>query len=66
MKVISLWIAPHLEDFLAAQAEVLVPLAALVQVVAVVILLAELAGIPAVLDVAKKLDAELVGVDPAA
>ena len=56
--------AAHLEDFLPAQAELLVPVAPLVQIVALVVFLAELAGVPALLDVAQKLDAQLVGVDP--
>src|SRR5689334_24901765 len=58
--------AADLEDLLPPQPEFLVPLAPPVEVVAVVVLLAELAGVPAVLDVAEQLDADLVGVEPAA
>ena len=52
-----------LEDLLAAQAGVGVPVAAGAVVVAVVELLAERAAVPAVLDVAEQLDAELVRVE---
>src|SRR5262249_45845320 len=55
----------HLEDLLAAQAELLVPPAALLVVVAVLVLGAELPLVPALLDIAEELDAQLVGVEPA-
>ena len=66
MKVMSLWTRRTSKIFLPAEAELLVPVALLLQVVALVVLLAELAGVPAVLDVAEQLDAELVRVEPAA
>src|SRR5262249_18869337 len=53
----------HLEDLLLAQAEAEVPVLLRVQVVAVLPLLAELPAIPALLDVAKQLDAELVRIE---
>ena len=49
---------PHLEDLLPAQAELPVPVAPLLQVVALLVLLAELPGVPTVLDVPKELDAQ--------
>src|SRR5712664_1333114 len=55
----------HLEDLLPAQAQLLVPSAAGAQVVALVVLLAEPALVPALLDVAPELDAQLVRVDGA-
>src|SRR5712664_3454893 len=55
----------HLEDLLPAQAQLLVPRAAGAQVVALVVLLAEAALVPALLDVAPELDAQLVRVDGA-
>src|SRR6516225_1183658 len=58
--------AADLEDLLLAQAKAFIPLALLVEVVALLPLLAELAGVPAVLDVAQQFDADLVGVEPAA
>ena len=54
---------PHLEDLLPAQAELAVPAALGLEVVALVVVLAELALVPAVLDLAEELDADLVGVD---
>src|SRR5262249_39793921 len=45
--------AAALDDFFPTEAELLVPLAPLLHVIAFVVLLAELAGIPAVLDVAQ-------------
>src|SRR5437588_5873007 len=57
--------AADLKDFFPAQAELLIPFAPFLQIVAVVVVLAELAGVPALLDIAKKLDAELVGVKSA-
>src|SRR5262249_17345306 len=56
----------HFEDFLATQAEFFVPAAFLVKVFAFFPFLAELAGVPAALDVAEELDAELVRIDAAA
>ena len=56
---------PDLEDLLAAQAELLVPAGGAVVVVALVLLGAELPLVPALLDVAEQLDAELVGIEPA-
>ena len=56
---------PHLEDLLPAQAELAVPALLRLEVVAVVVLLAELPLVPAVLDVAEQLDAELVRVEAA-
>src|SRR3954463_2178421 len=54
-----------LEDLLPPQAELLVPGAAGAQVVALVVFLAEASLVPAVLDMAPELDAQLVGVDGA-
>ena len=54
-----------LEDLLPAQAELLVPLPPRLVVVAFVVFLAELPLVPALLDVAEQLDAELVRVEPA-
>src|SRR6266850_6201040 len=54
-----------LEDLLPAQAELLVPGAAGAQVVALVVFLAEAALVPALLDVAPELDAQLVRIDGA-
>ena len=55
-----------LEDLLAAQSGLAVPAGALDQVLAVVVLLAEATLVPALLDVAEQLDAQLVGVQPPA
>src|SRR3954465_6548906 len=54
-----------LEDLFAPEPELLVPRAARAQVVALVVLLAEPALVPAVLDMPPELDAELVRVDGA-
>ena len=56
----------HLEDLLLAEAEPQVPVLLRVEVVAVLPLLAELPLVPALLDVAIELDAELVRVEPPA
>ena len=56
--------AADLEDLLPAQAQLRVPVAAWRIVVALVVFLAEAAAVPAVLDVAIELDAELVGIQP--
>src|SRR5262249_32511506 len=58
--------APDLKYFLPAETQLLVPGPPLLQVVALLPLLAELPGVPAVLDVAEKLDAQLVRVEPGA
>src|SRR5436190_16480592 len=55
----------YLEHLLPAQAQLLVPRAAGAQVVALVVLLAEAALVPALLDVAPELDAQLVRIDGA-
>src|SRR5256885_14169075 len=52
-----------LEDLLPSEAQLLVPGAAGAEVVALVVFLAESSFVPAVLDVAPQLDAELVGGD---
>src|SRR5262245_24001452 len=57
---------PDLVDLLPAQAQFLIPGALLLDVVALVKLLAESAGVPAHLDVAQQLDTELVGVEAGA
>src|SRR5207253_1081631 len=57
--------AADLEDLLAAQAEALVTALFLAEVVGLLVLLAELALVPAVLDVAEELDADLVRVEAA-
>ena len=56
---------PDLEDLLPPEAELLVPPPALVVIVAILIIGAELSLVPPLLDVAEQLDAELVGVEPA-
>ena len=48
-----------LEDLLAAQAKLLVPLALLGDILALIVLLAELALIPAVLDITQQLQPQL-------
>ena len=55
-------VAPALEDLLASESGLEIPLAPLAQVVAVVVVLAEAPLVPAVLDVAEELDPEPVGV----
>ena len=65
MKVISLWTRRTSKIFLPAQSELFVPVALLLQIVAFVVFLAELPRVPALLDVAQQLDAELVRIEPA-
>src|SRR5262245_42193306 len=56
--------AANLEDFLPSQTKFLVPGSPFRQIVTIVIVFAETPGVPAVLDIAEKLDAQLVGIDP--
>src|SRR5215472_10657028 len=53
----------HLENLLAPLAQLAVPRPASSQIVALVPLLAEAAAVPAILDVAKQLEPDLVGID---
>src|SRR5262245_22935468 len=53
----------HLEDFFSPEASLLVPVSPLLQIIALLVLLAEASRVPAVLDVAEQLDPQLVGVD---
>jgi hypothetical protein len=55
----------HLEDLLLAEAQPKVPVFAVFEGVALLPLLAKLAAVPALFDVAVQLDAELVGVEVA-
>ena len=55
--------AADLEDLLAAEAQALVPLLLLAEVVGLLVFLAELALVPAVFDVAEQLDADLVRIE---
>src|SRR6185503_12152879 len=55
--------APDLEDFLSAEAELFIPLALFLHILALFPLLAETAGVPAVFDVAQEFQADLVGIE---
>jgi hypothetical protein len=57
--------AADLEDLLTALVQAGIPGAALLDRVALVVFLAEAALVPALLDVAEQLDADLVGIEPA-
>src|SRR5262249_32617612 len=56
--------AANLEDFLSSQTQFLIPSSPFLQIVTIVIVFAKAPGVPAVLDIAEKLDAQLVGIDP--
>ena len=64
MNVRSLWMRADFENLLPAQAGLVSQLRLGRHVVALVVFLAESALVPAVFDVAKQLDAELVGIQP--
>src|SRR5262249_45403448 len=55
--------APNFEDFLSSQAEFLVPGSPSFQVVAMFVFEPELPRVPAMLDIAQQLDAQLVRVE---
>ena len=57
--------ATNLEDFFAAKADAFVPVLLFTQVLGLFVFLAEFALVPPILDVAEKLDADLVRIKPA-
>ena len=57
--------AADFENLLAAEAQLLVPAGFRHEIVAVVVILSELAAIPAIFNLAEKLNADLIRIDPA-